>query len=245
MRMPTLRSVAGMTILASIATHLPVHGGQSPPVKPEVELEMAPADDAAEVFELLVERYRTLPPCREEVRIEHLTVDGSTEDPPLRSVIRAVAEIDDERLTVRSSDLIDELTEAMGPGGDEPATGASESDLHLLPHLRLRFSEDPLEDFGGVASGSLHPAGVQLVIVDDRELLRLELKSGESGSSLVTFDLFIDPASMLIERVDGEEWLPGGIHHRITILIEDREMVETEAPPRMEAPPSALKDSSV
>ena len=70
--------------------------------------------------------------------------------------------------------------------------------------------------------------------VEDRELVRVELRSGDSGASDTTFSLFVDPRSMLVERIEGKEWLPGGLHHQTTIQIEARDLDSSAASPREE-----------
>ena len=183
-----------------------------------------PTGDPTDFFERLVDRYRELRHCSEDVRIERLTIDPESDDPPLRSVVRVVAELGEDQLTVRSSDLLDEMLDLLGPDDvDEEQIGATESELRLLPHLRLRFSPDPLEGFAGGDSEALRPAELEPVTLEGRELVRMELRSGESGASETVFSLFVDPRSMLVERIEGEQWLPGGLHHQTTIRVEARE----------------------
>ena len=93
----------------------------------------------------------------------------------------------------------------------------------MLPHLRLRFGDRPLEEF---RQGDLEPfraADVDRVRVEDRELVRVELLSGETEAPEARLRLFIDPKRMLVERVEGDEWLPGGIHQKTTVEIEEVE----------------------
>ena len=247
MRIPHVHSAVRFTIVAGLGASSSVFAAQPTPegVREAVrgqaggvhhanliwnDDDSVLTEDPVKFFERLVDRYRDLRHCREDVRVEQVTVDPETEDPPLKSVVRVVAEVQDERLTVRSSDLLDEVLDLVGPPEAPAAGGASESDLRLLPHLRLRFSPDPLEGFAGGESDDLHPAELDRVMVDDRELLRVELRSGESGASDTTFSLFVDPESMLVERIEGEEWLPGGLQHQTTIEVEARDLGTPESP---------------
>ena len=248
MRIPNFHSAGLLTIVAGLGAATTVFAAQATPEGARGEAgsvhhvthswdDDAPTliGDPVKFFERLVDRYRDLRHCREDVRVEQVTVDPESEDPPLKSVVRVVAEVQDERLTVRSSDLLDEVLDLFGPADDTKASGASESDLRLLPHLRLRFSPDPLDGFAGGESDDLRPAELDRVMVDDRELLRVELRSGESGASDTTFSLFVDPESMLVERIEGEEWLPGGLHHQTTVQVEARDL-SAPASPREEMP---------
>ena len=268
MRIPTVHPAVLVTIMAGLGGATPVLANPvlatpvpSNPATPErpgmdiaavVELQNGFRDDdasflvedPAEFFERLVDRYRDLRRCREDVRVEQVTVDPESDDPPLRSVVRVVAEVRDEGLTVRSSDLLDEALELLGPADDVEVNGASESDLRLLPHLRLRFSPDPLEDLSAGGSEDLRPVELEPVTLDDRDLLRVELRSGESSISETTLSLFVDPRSMLVERIEGEQWLPGGLHHRTMIRVEDRDLEIPGGSLRMDTPdrPSAPID---
>lgn len=233
---PSPCSTGRIAIVTCLFAASTAFGGSScpePPVKRGTEASSVPAsllvEDPIEFFERLVDRYRELRSCREEVRIETITEDPSTDDPAIRSTVRVVAEIGDDRLEVRSSELVEEAIDLLGPDEAEGSSGATESDLRLLPHMRLRFSVDPLEGFGGSGSKTLRPSEMDTVLLDEREMVRVELRRGESGSPDASFKLFVDPESMLVERIEGEEWLPGGLHHQTTVRIEERTWTETDA----------------
>lgn len=233
---PSSCSTGWIAIVTCLVSANAAFGGSArlePPVQRETDAASIPSsmlvEDPIEFFERLVDRYRELRSCREEVRIETITEDPSTNDPAVRSTVRVVAEIGDDRLEVRSSELVDEVFDLLGPAEAEGSSGASESDLRLLPHLRLRFSVDPLEGFGGSGSEALRPSEMDTVLFDEREMVRVELRRGESGSPDASFKLFVDPESMLVERIEGEEWLPGGLHHQTTVRIEERTWTESDA----------------
>lgn len=259
MRIPTFHSAGLVAIGFGLTAATTAFGGHTPPGGDRIESanrnlaahsweEDTPwlIEDPVKFFDRLVDRYRELKNCREDVRVERVTIDPESEDPPLKSVVRVVAEVRDDQLTVRSSDLLDEVLDLVGAAEDQRSDGALESDLRLLPHLRLRFREDPLEGFVGGEVDDLRPAELDRVMVEDRELLRVELRSGESGASDTTFSLFVDPESMLVERIEGEAWLPGGLHHQTTVQVEAREL-QDPVPSREQMPepdPASIDDSA-
>lgn len=235
MPIPSSRSTGWIAIVTCMVTAGTASAGMHracPPAGSDADAASMPAsllvEDPIEFFERLVDRYRQIRTCREEVRIETVTEDPSTDDPAVRSRVRVVAEIAEDRLEVRTSELVGEALDLLGPMESEGPTGATESDLRLLPHMRLRFSLDPLEGFGGSSSEALRPSEMDTVLLDDREMVRVELRRGESGSPDATFKLFVDPESMLVERIEGEEWLPGGLCHQTTVRVEEREWSEAD-----------------
>ncbi|MDC0429017.1 hypothetical protein OAL71_00410 [Phycisphaerales bacterium] len=193
-------------------------------------------------FKRLADRYRAIDGYVEETEVEQVTNDPATEDPPIRTRTRVRAEVSDSRLHVERPGVLDDFARALSP----PAAGAAERDLWLLPHLRLRFSSNPLEQFRKSEGAGFRAAEADRVMVDDREMVRVELRSGgegESGSSDATFSLFVDPERMLVERVEGEEWLPGGIRQQTTLRIESMQLRDDRyvAEPLPESSPEAIE----
>ena len=175
--------------------------------------------DPIRFFKRLVDRYRAIEDYVEETEVEQVTDDPATDDPPIRTRTRVRAEVRDDRLVVERPGLLDDVGRAL----TSSKPGASEQDLWLLPHLRLRFSDSPLEEFRPGEDGGFRAAEADRVLVDDREMVRVELRAGgdeESGPTEARFSLFVDPERMLVERVEGEEWLPGGLRHQTTLRIK-------------------------
>lgn len=243
--MPRQRLTTSMTGLASlllgasmtasvVATDAPVRAAGT--TRNPILLEDPTTPDAIAFFQRLVQRYRSLHRYTEEAEVEQVTEDPATDAAPIRSRTRVRAEVDDDRLTVQTSSLADRIAEVVAPGSEE----VRESDLWMLPHLRLRFDEKPLESFRPATRQAFRAAEVDRVRVEDRELVRVELLSGETGSPDARFSLFVDPERMLVERVEGDEWLPGGLRHRTTVRIDAHEVHEVrEASPE---PPEAGAD---
>lgn len=200
-------------------------GGDVPGISPSPrQAEVIP--DALEFFQRLVARYRSLERYAEEAEVVQVTSDPASEVPPVRSRVRVRARIEGNALDVESSSAAERIAEFLEA---DPDSGVSEADLRLLPHLRLRFEDEPLENFRPGTRQAFRPAELDRVTVDDRELVKVELLSGSTGSPDARFSLFVNPERMLVERVEGDEWLPGGIRHRTSVTIESHDLVEPEA----------------
>ncbi len=218
---------AGVLLLPAASATASLEDEGRGQVTDRAEVDIAPEHhgklDPILFFKRLADRYRAIDGYVEETEVEQVTNDPATEDPPIRTRTRVRAEVSDSRLHVERPGVLDDLTRALSP----PAAGAAERDLWLLPHLRLRFSPNPLERFRKSGRSGFRAAEADRVMVEDREMVRVELRSGgegESGSSDATFSLFVDPERMLVERVEGEEWLPGGIRQQTTLRIESMQL---------------------
>jgi hypothetical protein len=235
--MPTLRSKSTtprrrQAMSFGVMTAMLVTGGSLIAETPSTILETpvtesSPRDgsrtEALVFFQRLVERYRALHRYTEEAEVEQVTDDPATDAPPIRTRSRVRAEVDDRQLTVESSSLVDAISETLRPSGD----GATDAELWMLPHLRLKFDEKPMESFRPATRTPFRASEIDRVRVDDRELVRVELLSGETGAPDAKFSLYVDPDRMLVERVEGDEWLPGGLRHRTTVRIDAQEVHES------------------
>ncbi|MCH2160981.1 MAG: hypothetical protein MK085_03815 [Phycisphaerales bacterium] len=178
--------------------------------------------DPSAFFDRLLERYRRITGYVEETDIQQETSDPVTGDPPIRVHSRVRAEIVDGRLEVERPGLLDDAVRTVAGEEFEPASGASAADLWLLPHMHLRFTDDVLQDFREGVEDGFAPAEADMVSVDDRELVRLELRSGEGlgEPGEATIELFVDPDRMLVERVNSQQMLASGLEHRSIVRIE-------------------------
>ena len=197
-------------------------------------------------FQRLAERYRAIDGYVEETEVEQVTSDPATDDPPIRTRTRVRAEVSNANLRVERPGVLDDFSRALIP----PAAGAAERDLWLLPHLRLRFSGTPLAQFRKTGKSGFRAAEADRVMVEDREMVRVQLRSGdegESGFSDATFSLFVDPERMLVERVEGDEWLPGGIRQQTTLRIESMQLRDDQyvAEPLPEPSPESREPSGL
>ena len=174
--------------------------------------------DAAVFFHTLVQRYRKLIHYVEETQVEEVVQDLAVDSPPIRTRTQVRVEIVNGQLNVDRPGVVDDAVQALVP----QSGSATEEDLWLLPHMNLRFAEDPLHEFRrGIEEGFV-PEEANIVSVDDRQLIRLELRSntGEEEPAKATFELFVDPKRMLVERIEGEQLLPGGLSYRTRLEIE-------------------------
>ncbi|MBL9147502.1 MAG: hypothetical protein JNM94_02295 [Phycisphaerae bacterium] len=243
--------------------------------------------DPAELFRSLVDRYRNLTVYEDTVRLEHRTIDGER-----RRTDGAVDEtaggvnasrlmdcfVNGSTLAVRSSDL--RSTAADCDAADQSLAGRLrlERQLWMLPHLSLRFAENPLKSMQGTG-GELVPVAVEPVTIGAKELLRLHFVSSApidatnatdggvmspapanapngaaprtpsvSMPREATMDLFVNPRSMLIERVEHSRDIADGVRYEATLEITperavpaaDRPQDEpTPAPATPEPPPAA------
>jgi hypothetical protein len=235
--MPTLRSMTTTMrhrgALASVVmAAMLVTGGSLVADTPNVVVDLPGGEslirhgsrtEALAFFQRLVERYRALHRYTEEAEVEQVTDDPATDAPPIRTRARVRAEVDDRELTVESSSLVDAVSDTLRPSED----GATDAELWMLPHLRLKFDEKPMESFRPATRTPFRASEIDRVRVDDRELVRVELLSGETGAPDAKFSLYVDPDRMLVERVEGDEWLPGGLRHRTTVRIDAQEVHES------------------
>jgi|GEM_PF-2305752 len=82
----------------------------------------------------------------------------------------------------------------------------------LAPHMAIGFSKHPLDDLQGGSTHILQATEARSVTVEDRHMVRLKIESkprpGKKNGNFIS--LFINPDSMLVERVEEKRHLPGG-----------------------------------
>lgn len=228
----TTRLVAGLGLAFAVEITPASAGSFTPPtglsILPGHPGEQVGLEDPIAFFERLVLRYRSLRRYAERVEVLQVTNDPETDAPAIRTLTRARAEIVGDDLRVDRSDLTSKVMHALGP--EVVRSGASEAELWMLPHLSLRFTDQPLEHFRPGDGAPFRPSELDRVTVKDRQLVRVQLLSGDEDDPAARFNLFIDPERMLVERVEGDEWLPSGLHHQTTVQIEAHEIGLEEAP---------------
>ncbi len=206
--------------------------GQLPKAAPGDRQPAAP--DASAVLDRLIERYRGLEAYRDSAEV--VCVTEREGEAPHRVETRIACEIDGGRLKVHTPGS--QIRDAVGveaPVAPSPAMEAlvRRYRLWIAPHMALRFTEDPRREFRlGVGEG-FTATKAEPVEEAGRSLIRLELRSGDglSESCTARFDLFVDPSTMLVERVEGQQRLPDGAQYRTTLRIAP-ERAEPSAPER-------------
>ena len=93
--------------------------------------------------------------------------------------------------------------------------------LWLAPHLILKFTDEPLMELREGIEEGFTPTSVEQVLLGDKPMWLLQLQSGDGLSSGfdAKFDFFVNPDSMLIERIEGIQHLPDGSDFITTLDI--------------------------
>jgi hypothetical protein len=226
-----------------LAMSAPVVAQEPPADAPAPAVEGAPLD-AAPFFDALVERYRGLSSYEDVADVAEVrTREGR---PPTRVETRIACTLEGGVLSVTTPGA----QVRAGAGLDVPvdASPALEAlvlryNLWLAPHMALHFAEDPLTDFRlGVPEG-FTVAGAETVVGDEKPLVHLALQSAEpappegggndpqaAAEPTATFEFWVDPESMLIERIEGRQRLPDGADYETSLQI---------TPLRAAGPPAA------
>ncbi len=225
--------------------------GERPSAAPHTTREVIRAEiertgasiDANTLFGKLVDRYRGLSLYRDSVKLAHRTIDGATATSTATQQSMGCT-VDGSTLAVISS--------ALGSGGSCDARDASPMarlelarQLWTLPHLALRFADEPLRSMRG-GFGSLVPTAVEEVTIDRKQLLRLHLEA--DGEVVVaagtecdesTVDLYVNPQSLLVERVEHSLTIAEGVRYEATLEITPERAIATPVATPMVAEPAA------
>ena len=183
-----------------------------------------PADDLdpLEVFNKVVDRYHRLLTYRDSVWLVQTTQrQGETVSSAETSLS---CEIAHGKLHIQTAGSA--LRGSLGidlPITKSPALEKARLryDLWLAPHMAMKFAKQPLKDFRAGIDEGFTATDAQAVTIDNKKMVHLALKSGDglSEDCAAKFDLFINPESMLIERIDGEQRLPDGANYQTTLHI--------------------------
>jgi hypothetical protein len=199
--------------------------------------------DAPCFFDILVDRYRRLSVYEDVAEVSQVT--QRTGEKPQRVETRIGCGVEHGRLRVETP----ASTFRRAVGLDLPfrtsaplESTALEYNIWLAPHMALKFKEEPKRDFrSGVEDGFTAIEATE-TIVGDKPMVHLELKSGDGSSEdcEATFDLYVNPDSMLVEHIKGQQRLPDGATYETTLDITPT-YIENEAPASVgERPPAHL-----
>lgn len=196
----------------------------------------AESADATEFFGKLVHRYRGLTLYQDSVRLAHRTTAESRDAGSRSEQILA---------TLISGSVLDVSSSSVGAGASCDTRDASPvsrlalaRQLWTLPHLALRFADEPLRSMhGGDDCGSLVPKRVESVTINERQFLRLHLESQRAANATAdarcdetTVDFFVNPDSMLVERVEQSHELGEGMRYEATLEIVPSRALEEATP---------------
>lgn len=204
--------------------------------KTQFDLDKVKMDPLA-FFESLVERYRGLSSYRDSTRLTQVTQRLGEKD--LRTITSFICEIEDGELTVLTP--AGQAREGFGLNLPIRKTDAmKEMELRyrmwLAPHMAMKFAEEPLEILAEGIEEGFTPTSVEHVLDGDKPMVHLELRSGDGLSEIcdAEFDFYINPESMLIEKIESVQHMPDGSDYSTTLEItpepqSEEMLVEEEA----------------
>jgi hypothetical protein len=216
-------------VLASLIAAATALTGAQTTVAQERASEKAEAEiDAEAFFDGLIERYRHIQFYLDVVEAEYTT--ARDDEDPHRVSSRLVCRVEGDVLRVESAAA--QVREGLGIDSltRSPAVEALvlRYNLWLAPHMALKFSENPRRDFRlGVSAGfSAEKASVMGEDVPPRVRLELVERTPEESEALpARFVLWVNLETMLVERIEGEQFLPDGARYTTTLRITPREVV--------------------
>ncbi len=191
---------------------------------PPAAVQHARADraDALAFFQSLVDRYRRLVAYEDVADVLQITTRPGEE--PQRVETRIAATIQDNKLRVETPGS--QVRDGIGldvPLNTSPAMEAfvQKYNLWIAPHMALRFTDEPLQDFRLGVDEGFTATEIETVTIENKSMVHLQLTSGDGLSEDYTarFELYVNPESMLIERIEGEQRLPDGADYRTTLDI--------------------------
>ncbi len=189
-----------------------------PAVAQDVAVPAAVSDPGA-VFDTLVDRYRRLVAYEDTVEVVEIVTRG--EQRRHRVKTRLACRIENDRLRIESPGR--QVRSGVGLGGPVSRSAAVESlvmryNLWIAPHMVLRFKENPLAEFRLGVPGGFVPASAEPASWRDRQYILLELKAVDPADD-ARYELWVNPDSMLIERITGRQTLPDGADFQTTLSI--------------------------
>jgi len=207
--------------------------------------------NAGTFFVKLVDRYRSLALYRDSVKLAHRTVGTHAATDATDAARGETFEqamdcfVDGATLAVRSSAL-DGNGSCDTRDASPLARLALSQRLWTLPHLALGLTDEPLRSMQGDGCGVLVPTTVEHVTIDAKRFVRLHLESekpvagAEPPCEQSTVDLFVNPASMLVERVEHSRAIAEGVRYEATLEITPERAISVPAaeaePPVVEKP---------
>ncbi|MHC4126972.1 MAG: hypothetical protein ACYS1E_08575 [Planctomycetota bacterium] len=223
------RLASSAILMGALAVSAPA-GAQGPGAGDQPGPAVDAAAEAAGVepapfFGALVERYRGLTAYEDVADLVEVRTRAGR--PPLRVETRIACKLEGDALTVTTPGSQFRTSAGLDvPIDSSPAMEALvlRYNLWLAPHMALHFLDEPLQELRlGVPEG-FTAAEAETVTVDQKRLVRLELRSADpavpaDAEAAARFEFWVDPQSMLIERIDGRQRLPDGADYRTTLQI--------------------------
>jgi hypothetical protein len=182
--------------------------------------------DPAAFFARLVRRYRELSSYRDTIRLVHVTTRDGEEASRVETEIGCQVRGGNLCVITPTSQTRDALSLALPVRHSKAAENAQRGyELWLAPHMTLKFDEEPLKHFRAGVEEGFTAAEAHNVTINDREMVQLELRSGDglSEDCAAKFDLFVNPETMLVECIAGEQRMPDGASAQTTLHITPEE----------------------
>ncbi|NNF45116.1 MAG: hypothetical protein HKO59_15120 [Phycisphaerales bacterium] len=179
-----------------------------------------PHIDALCFFDALVERYRRLDAYADVADLRQ--VMRRVGETPHAVETRIGVEVEDGRLNVKTPASEWRAGIARGLRGSAAAAALKQRrDLWLAPHMALKFTEEPVRHFRSGVDEGFTATDAHTVRVGERSMVHLELRSSgnEDTDPTATFDLYVNPESMLVEKITGQQRLPDGAEFETTLDI--------------------------
>jgi len=185
--------------------------------------------DAVCFFDRLVDRYRRLDTYEDVAEV--LQVHQRIGERPRRVETRIGCVITDGRLRVRTPSSRAWSAAQTLRRSSAMDKAAMRYDLWLAPHMALKFAREPAKKFRDGVKEGFTATEAESVTIENKKMVHLELKSGDGTSDdcAATFDLYVNPESMLVERITGQQRMPDGANYETTLTITPTR-VEDEVP---------------
>src|SRR5688572_4705198 len=217
-------AAAFFSSMSAVSASQPAAESPEPATQPLKQLDWQL--DPVRFFQRVVERYRGLAHYRDTAKLVQVTNRNGKETSRVETKIDC--EILEGKLKVQTpaSQLKSSLRLNVPVKTSEPMRDAQlRYDLWLAPHMALKFTDEPLSELRAGVDEGFTPVEVEAVTIEDKEMLHVELRSGDGASEGCTakFDLFVNADSMLIERIEGQQTLPDGASFSTTLQITPTE----------------------
>jgi hypothetical protein len=180
------------------------------------------AEDARAFFDRLVERYRALSGYRDSAKLLQVTTRAGQVPQSVRTQLTCAVERDEMRVQTPAAQATGMLgLDALLEISPAARMLRQRYQLWLAPHMSLRFAEQPLREMRAGVEGELKPIVAEHVVVDEKALVHVQLQSERVGGEApaASVDLYVDPDSMLVQRVESQQRLADGTHCATTLEI--------------------------
>ncbi len=201
--------------------------------------------DAIEFFQMLIERYHQLKAYEDVAKVVQVTTKSG--QIPKRVETMIGCEIEDGELRIQTP--ASQVRKSLGLDASFRRSSAVESTaedfgIWLAPHMALKFAEQPEQEIRPGVKETFTATEAMAVTIDEKPMVHLELTSGngDQEDASATLDLYVDPESMLVERIEGQQRLPDGAQYETTLQIQPIHSQIVDEPEEIDEPPVGTED---